>query len=555
MTKQPRILIVEDDADWLEIYCTYLKDSSYILDTAQTINQAFKFLDQNQYDAVITDLKLIGFGNEYGGFNILHKVKDICPETQVIIITAYGTQDIAFRAIQQGALAIVYKPPTPEHFKFIASNAIEARKIIFQRHMSVSKTIKRPNSNKKTSDDSIQSQQLGFFGIMGNSNGMKKAFGKISYAIHADTPVFIFGEKGTGKTLIAKTIHSSSKRKNKPFSRVNYDEMIKHWDTVKQNIKNIGGGTFFLDAVSKVSNDDQSILDLLFKSLRDEDIRLISAATTGCRSINKLRDDLHINQKAFNSIVDIPIFIPPLRNRKDGDDIPALAGYFVRILTDEASIEPCVAISPEAMKLLIKHDYSQSNVTELHEVIQRALNLLGGKGEITKEHIIFTLNETKKVSGTNENPQKLKNTPKQISTVGSRIYTYDVFISYSHKNQNWVKRKLLPTLESHEINVAVDFRNFEPGAFFVNEIERAIKYSRKTLIILSQAYLDSEWAEFENVLVQILDPAARQRRLIPILYKNCPLPLRIKALNYIDLTDPNKADFEITRLIKAIKKK
>jgi hypothetical protein len=129
---------------------------------------------------------------------------------------------------------------------------------------------------------------------------------------------------------------------------------------------------------------------------------------------------------------------------------------------------------------------------------------------------------------------------------------YDVFLSYSHRDKDWVHNWLLPRLEDADIRVCIDFRDFEPGAPSLTEMERAVLQSRKTLLVLTPDYLASEWTEFENILAQTLDPAARRRRLLPLLLKPCELPLRIRTLTYLDFTKPDRVSLQLDRLIAAI---
>ena len=128
---------------------------------------------------------------------------------------------------------------------------------------------------------------------------------------------------------------------------------------------------------------------------------------------------------------------------------------------------------------------------------------------------------------------------------------YDVFISYSHHNEDWVIRWLLPKLRVAGLSVCVDKECFEPGAPSLTEMERAVLTSRKTVIVLTPDYLRSEWAEFENILAQTLDPAARRRRLIPLMLERCELPLRVRALTYLDFTWPQEQEGQLKRLIRA----
>jgi len=133
-------------------------------------------------------------------------------------------------------------------------------------------------------------------------------------------------------------------------------------------------------------------------------------------------------------------------------------------------------------------------------------------------------------------------------------YRYDVFVSYSHENKGWIDSWLLPKLEAAGVRVCIDFRDFDFGATIVSEMERAVLQSRKILLVLTPEYLASEWAEFESTLAHMLDPAARKRRMLPLLLSVCDLPPRIRQLNYTDFTNPDNQDLSIKRLIDAIKK-
>jgi len=129
-------------------------------------------------------------------------------------------------------------------------------------------------------------------------------------------------------------------------------------------------------------------------------------------------------------------------------------------------------------------------------------------------------------------------------------HRYDVFISYSRTDQEWVRGELLPRLEKADLKVILDYRDFEPGAPLLTEMERAVQESRKTILVLTPAYLDSEWAEFENVLAQTLDPGARLRRVIPVMLRSCERPLRIRSLVCVDLRTSQPSQFQ--RLLRAL---
>ena len=130
--------------------------------------------------------------------------------------------------------------------------------------------------------------------------------------------------------------------------------------------------------------------------------------------------------------------------------------------------------------------------------------------------------------------------------------SFDVFLSYSHRDTQWVRQDLLPKLEQHHLAVLVDFRDFEAGAPTVHEIERAIRQSRKTLLVLSDNYLRSEWATFERYLLQTDDPANTNRKLIPLRRDTCALPPSIGFLTYVDLGNPEYVDAEWQKLLRAL---
>lgn len=130
-----------------------------------------------------------------------------------------------------------------------------------------------------------------------------------------------------------------------------------------------------------------------------------------------------------------------------------------------------------------------------------------------------------------------------MKTQGPTEFEWDVFISYSSLDRKWVREQLLEELEKAGLRAFVDFRDFKPGAPSINEMERGIANARKTLLVLTPAYIESEWCEIESGMLQTLSPANRDLRLIPLLKVACEKPLRIGALTHIDFTD--EADPEL----------
>jgi len=131
-------------------------------------------------------------------------------------------------------------------------------------------------------------------------------------------------------------------------------------------------------------------------------------------------------------------------------------------------------------------------------------------------------------------------------------FDYDVFISYSHADKVWVRGELLKRLEASGLRACIDTRDFRPGAPSVTEMERAVLTSRKTVLVLTPDYVASAWTEFETLMLQTLDPAARQRRIVPLLKAHVELPLRISYLSYVDFSDPQDEALAWTRLLNAL---
>ena len=130
-------------------------------------------------------------------------------------------------------------------------------------------------------------------------------------------------------------------------------------------------------------------------------------------------------------------------------------------------------------------------------------------------------------------------------------FKYDIFISYSHKDSDWVMSSLVPKLESHGFKVFIDVRDFKGGSFSVVEMERAVNSSKRVILVFTKEYFKSQWTMFENVMGQTLDPAALNRKLIPVLRKKCKIPTRLQIMLYRDLRhdDPKQWDLLIQDLM------
>jgi hypothetical protein len=148
--------------------------------------------------------------------------------------------------------------------------------------------------------------------------------------------------------------------------------------------------------------------------------------------------------------------------------------------------------------------------------------------------------------------QKHITMPPQSTSTPDSEFEYDVFISYSSRDKDWVRGDLLKRIENAGLKAFIDFRDFTPGAPSINECERGVLKSRKTLLVLTPNYIPSEWAEIESIMVQTLGPANRDLRMIPLLKTDCERPLRIAALTYLDFRNGGDFDLSWHQLLTAL---
>jgi hypothetical protein len=130
---------------------------------------------------------------------------------------------------------------------------------------------------------------------------------------------------------------------------------------------------------------------------------------------------------------------------------------------------------------------------------------------------------------------------------------YDVFVSYSHADRDWVRDWLLPRLEQAQLHVCVDTRDFDVGVSSLANMQNAVERSRKTLLVLTPQWRASQWADFKSLLAQSLDPAGLQQRVVPLMLQKTQLTGRLAIFTYADFTEPKQWDMQLARVIRAIK--
>ncbi|PKD44367.1 sigma-54-dependent transcriptional regulator [Rhodohalobacter barkolensis] len=384
MSKKPRILITDDEKSIRNILRDILEYESYDVEEAESGDEALKKVSGGRIDLVILDIKMKGID----GLETLEKIKDTEPELPVIMISGHGTIKIAVDATKKGAYDFLEKPPDLNRLLVTVRNALKSSELI--------------RENKQ-----IKSELLGVSEIIGESAPIKKIKDTISKIAATSSRVLITGENGTGKELVARSIHSQSRRASKPFVDVNCaaipselleSELFGHekgafTGAIKQRIgkfEQANGGTLFLDEIGDMSPDAQAKVLRALQENRvtrvggsesiEVDVRVISATNKDLRSEIEqggFREDL------YHRLSVIPIHIPPLRERRE--DIPLLAKTFLARLGEEEIVFSGKSFTDDAIEVLKEQTWS-GNIRELQNVIER-LAILSPEDEITGDDV------------------------------------------------------------------------------------------------------------------------------------------------------------------------
>lgn len=376
-----RILIIEDEPSMRLGMSHFLSSSGYSVAACKDGPGGLAAIEKEAFDLVITDLKLPGCD----GMTLLERIKSRCPDTGVIIITAYADVRTAVQAIKAGAFDYIAKPFSNEEMLITIERLLKFRNIETEL-----------NRLKETMGESGC-----FENIIGASPAMKDVFDRIASIADADVPVLIQGESGTGKELVANAIHNLSRRKFKSCIKINCaaipenlfeSELFGHekgaftgaTETKKGKFETANKGCIFFDEIGDMPVgmqakllrviEEQTITRVGGNEPVSVDVRAIYATSKNLREIIKkggFREDL------FYRINVVPIFIRPLRERRE--DIPQLTNYFLRYFSEKYR-KPDLKISPFAYEAMMSYDYP-GNVRELKHAVERAV-LLSGDGVI-----------------------------------------------------------------------------------------------------------------------------------------------------------------------------
>ncbi|KAB2878770.1 sigma-54-dependent Fis family transcriptional regulator [bacterium] len=379
-SNQFKILVIEDNATMREGIVEVLKPQ-YTVECSSNGQDGLTLIRKQYFDVVITDYKM----SALDGIKVLKNVKEISPETEVILITAFGTVDIAVEAMKLGASDFITKPFSPDELLLKLNKIL---KVYQERRLFV----KTDEENKYLRE--VIRDKYNFGEIVGSSPRMKDIYELVRKSSETDSSVVIFGESGTGKELIARAIHYNSSRKDKPFIKVNCaaltetlleSELFGHEKgsftgaikTKKGRFELADTGTLFLDEIGDITPNVQVKLLRVIQEQEFERVggevtlrvntRIIAATNRNLLDGVKkgvFREDLYYRLHV------IPILLPPLRDRKE--DIILLTEFFIHKIEKDTGKK--IKVEQGIHEILQKYHWP-GNVRELENIIERAVAL------------------------------------------------------------------------------------------------------------------------------------------------------------------------------------
>jgi DNA-binding NtrC family response regulator len=367
------ILVVDDESSTTCALDLLLRDHGYEVKTAFTAGEAETILARRWFDLVFLDLRL----PDADGITLLEHIKQIAPETEVVLMTAYGSLEVTIEAIKRGAFYYLEKPFAFEQVLILAQRALQFKEIKAESRLQ--KSVRAPDC-----DD---------FGIVGNNPKLRQVRSVIRTAAPSDASVLIEGESGTGKEMIASALHVQSDRAARPFMRINCaaipstlieSELFgyrKGAFTGANNdrrglIEATAGGTLLLDEIGEMPVYLQTKLlrvlqERTVRRLGDEreifvDFRLI--ASTNRDTAQMIREGT-LRQDLYFRVSTVKVKVPPLRERLD--DLVLLSETFLYRLARKYK-KPVRGISPAIFSILMRYEWP-GNVRELESVIEHAV--------------------------------------------------------------------------------------------------------------------------------------------------------------------------------------
>jgi DNA-binding NtrC family response regulator len=381
-----KVLVIDDDPEMLDLARFHLEKSGYEVTSAETGAQGLRLVAEHRHEVALTDLKL----PDIDGIELVTKLKESSPATEVIMITGYGAVTEAIEATKAGAFYFMEKPVEFEELMALIERAVErGRQVVEIERL-------RDRLRERTS----------YYNIIGSSRAMQNIYEIIESIAESDANVMILGESGTGKELIANAIHFKSARSKKPFVKINCSalpkeliesELFGHTKgaftgaTMEKMglIGQAGGGSLLLDEIAEMPVELQpKLLRVLQERVYyrvgsekalEADFRLISA--TNRNPLDAVREGA-LREDLYYRINTIEIPVPPLRDR--AEDVQHLAAHFLQIYAEKYN-RSVGSISQQAYERMFAYSWP-GNVRELQNVMERAVLL--AKGDVIEENAI-----------------------------------------------------------------------------------------------------------------------------------------------------------------------
>jgi len=369
------VLIVDDEVSIVESLTKIFKREGWHVLSANDGATGLELLRKHRIGVLLTDLMM----PRTTGMDLLKAAKTVAPETEVVLMTAYGTVETAVEAMKEGAYDFVTKPLKRAHVVRIIRNALEKQSLIVENRALRAQLAERRRRS-----------------IIGTSLAWRRTMETIMQAAPSEATVLLLGASGTGKELLARAIHENSQRATKQFVAINcaaipesileaelfgYEKGAFTGATTSREgrFEAAHGGTLFLDEIGELSRHVQVKLLRVLQEQEIErlggggktkpiDIRLIAATNVDLAAAVK---DGRFREDLFYRLNVIPVRVPPLRDRRD--DVPLLAQHFIHLYAEKNG-KTVTSCSREALDLLCDYPWP-GNVRELENAIERAVVL------------------------------------------------------------------------------------------------------------------------------------------------------------------------------------
>ena len=450
--KKASVLVIDDDMDVLTAVRLLLRTEVKEVVTEKNPEQIPYLLSKGGFEIVLLDMNFnasINTGNE--GIYWLQRIKEVKPDTSVVMITAYGDIDLAVRSLKEGAADFVVKPWHNEKLVATLINVLKNREQ--PKNTAAGMRVQPGNT---------------FTGMIGESEVMQDIFYKIDKIAPTDANILILGENGTGKDLIATAIHEKSLRADKPFIKVDVgalteslfeSELFGHkkgaFTDAREDrmgrFESANGGTLFLDEIGNISLQQQAKLLTILQNRQVTrlgtnqsipiDIRLICATNL---PLSELANENRFRKDLIYRINTVEITVPPLRKRRD--DILLLAKHFA-LLYASKYLKPNIQFHPSALEKLQQYPFP-GNVRELQYTIERAI-IMSDANMIEAADLLFSPIESSMADTPEDEVLKLSTMEK--NTILKVIDKHNGNISKAAKELGLTRTALYRRLSKYDI--------------------------------------------------------------------------------------------------------